>query len=71
MDKLLPHAPQEDLLLRIATNRHCQSDLIESMVGQFGGTEQMQNLMREEIELSQELKQIDTVNEPVVTAENS
>ena len=71
MNETFSHTLREDLLRRISINRHRQSDLIESMVGQFGGTERMHNLMREELELQQKLKQVDTVNEPNALTENS
>ena len=50
---------REDLLRRIHSNRRAQTEMVESMLGQFGGTEKMQALLREQSKFEQELKALD------------
>ena len=59
MAKVLMRPMREDLLRRIHSNRRAQTEIVESMLGQFGGTEKMQALLREQSNLEQDLETLD------------
>ena len=51
---------KEELLRRIHSNRRQQTEIVESMLGQFGGTDTMRALGKELAKLEGELKVMDT-----------